>query len=129
MGWLIGDRFSCSIALKRLNAFSVTDLAVAPNGDVIVLERRFWLAEGVWMRIRRIPAVDVRPGATPEGDVLFEAVNRLNIDNMEAISIHRGTLGETVLTVMSDDNFNRFLQRTIILQFVLPAGAESRARR
>ena len=81
------------------------------------------------MRIRRIPAVDVRPGATPEGDVLFEAVNRLNIDNMEAISIHRGTLGETVLTVMSDDNFNRFLQRTIILQFVLPAGAESRARR
>ncbi|HSD92174.1 MAG TPA: hypothetical protein VLB11_04020, partial [Methyloceanibacter sp.] len=52
-------------------------------------------------------------------EVLLEADDSLNIDNMEAIAAHRTSSGETVLTVMSDDNFNP-LQRTLILQFALP---------
>jgi hypothetical protein len=38
---------------------------------------------------------------------------------MEGIAVHRGAGGETVVTLISDDNFNRLLQRTILLQFVL----------
>jgi hypothetical protein len=38
---------------------------------------------------------------------------------MEAIAAHRSASGETILTLMSDDNFSG-LQRTLIMQFALP---------
>jgi hypothetical protein len=56
-----------------------------------------------------------------EGEVLLEATDALNIDNMEAIAVHRRASGETVITIMSDDNFSP-LQRTLIMQFALPGG-------
>ena len=40
------------------------------------------------------------------------------IDNMEGLSVHRTTAGDTILTLVSDDNFSA-LQRTILLQFKL----------
>ena len=86
----------------------------------MLLERRFRYSEGVKMRVRRIAAADLKPGALIEGDVLLEAHDNLNIDNMEAITATRSAAGETVLTLMSDDNFS-LLQRTLIMQFALPA--------
>ena len=55
------------------------------------------------------------------GEVLLEANDSLNIDNMEGIAVHRGASGETVLTLISDDNFSA-LQRTLLMQFALPDG-------
>ena len=40
------------------------------------------------------------------------------IDNMEALSVSRNAAGETILTIMSDDNYN-FFQRTLVLRFAL----------
>jgi hypothetical protein len=37
---------------------------------------------------------------------------------MEALGVHRNAAGETILTIISDDNFNP-LQRTILLRFAL----------
>jgi hypothetical protein len=37
---------------------------------------------------------------------------------MEGLGIHRSPQGETVLTLISDDNFSA-LQRTLLLQFTL----------
>ncbi len=128
-GWLIGPRTSKPIALKRLKGFDVTDLTVAPDGDIFVLERRFRFSEGVKMRIRKIKAADVRPGAILIGEVLFEADSRLSIDNMEGIAAHRSANGSTVLTLISDNNFNRFLQRNLLMQFSLPAQGHADARR
>jgi hypothetical protein len=71
------------------------------------------------MRLRRIAAGDIRPGATIKGEVLLEADMGYEIDNMEALAIHADANGRTVLTLMSDDNFNGFLQRTLLLQFTL----------
>ena len=118
-GWLIGEREPEALSLKRMNGFDVTDATIAPNGDLIILERRFRYSEGMKMRIRKIAASDIRPGALLTGSVLFAADGKLGIDNMEGIAAHRGAAGETVLTLISDDNFNRFLQRTILLQFAL----------
>jgi hypothetical protein len=53
-----------------------------------------------------------------DGTVLVEADLGYNIDNMEALSVHRSAQGDTVLTLISDDNFSP-LQRTILLQFTL----------
>jgi hypothetical protein len=37
---------------------------------------------------------------------------------MEGIAVHRTAGGETILTIVSDDNFS-FLQRSLLLQFAL----------
>jgi hypothetical protein len=50
------------------------------------------------------------------------------IDNMEALAVHTGTRGETVVTVLSDDNFNSFLQRTLLLQFALTNESHAHTR-
>ena len=49
----------------------------------------------------------------------MEADLAQQIDNMEGIAVHEGRKGETIVTLISDDNFNRFLQRTVLLQFRL----------
>ena len=120
MGWILGGRASETLALKRLNGFDVTDLAALPDGGLLVLERRFRFSEGVQMRIRRITAKDVRPDTLMTGEVLLHARDSLTIDNMEGMAVHRGHDGKTVVTLISDDNFNRVLQRTLLLRFALP---------
>lgn len=116
-GWLIGGRGP--ITVRRLGGFDITDAAGLPDGGLVLLERRFRYSEGVKMRIRRISAGDLKPGRPIDGEVLLEATDRLNIDNMEAIAVHRSRDGETILTLMSDDNFSPF-QRSLIMQFALP---------
>jgi hypothetical protein len=107
--------------LKNIGGFDITDAAALPDGGIVVLERRFRYSEGVKMRIRRIAAKDLKPGALVSGEVLLEANDSLNIDNMEGIAVHRGASGETILTLISDDNFSA-LQRTLLMQFALPDG-------
>ncbi len=126
-GWLIGGPTPGPIVLKRIDGFDITDAAALPDGGIVVLERRFRYSEGIKMRVRRIGASELRRGVVIAGEILLEAHDNLNIDNMEAIAAHRSAAGETVITLMSDDNFSP-LQRTLIMQFALP-GAQSAARR
>ena len=126
-GWLWASGVAAEpqrIGLVNVGDFAVTDLASLGDGSLIVLERKFRWTEGVRMRLRLIKSADLRPGALLDGDVLVEADMSSEIDNMEALAVHRDSRGQTVLTLMSDDNFNSFLQRTILLQFTLP-GAPS----
>jgi hypothetical protein len=119
LGWLIGGPTPGGIFLKQIGGFDITDAAALPDGGVVLLERRFRFSEGIKMRIRRIAASEIKRGAVMQGEVLLEANDSLNIDNMEAIAAHRAPSGETILTVMSDDNFSA-LQRTLIMQFIMP---------
>jgi hypothetical protein len=66
-----------------------------PDGGLIVLERRFRYSEGIKMRIRRIKASEIKRGALIEGETLLEAIDALNMDNMEGIAAHRSRAGET----------------------------------
>ncbi|MFQ5625816.1 MAG: esterase-like activity of phytase family protein, partial [Methyloligellaceae bacterium] len=119
IGWLIGGPAPGPVALKRYGGFSLTDTASLANGDVIILERRFRLTEGVKMRLRRVKAGQLRPGAVLGGEVLLETDNLREIDNMEGLAIHRDAQGRDILTLISDDNFNRTFQRTLLMQFAL----------
>jgi hypothetical protein len=47
------------------------------------------------MRIRRIKASEIKRGALIEGETLLEAIDALNMDNMEGIAAHRSRAGET----------------------------------
>ena len=117
MGFLIGGAGGV-FSLKRADDFDVSDCALAPNGKLIVLERRFSWARGLAIRIRSVPLAAIKPGALVEGPELLFADMGSQIDNMEGISVHRATDGALVLTLISDDNFSP-LQRTLLLQFTL----------
>src|ERR1043166_1700183 len=117
-GFLLDGAIWSEFSVKRIGDFDVSDCAVTPNGDLLVLERSFSRLKGVGLRIRRVPLARLAPGATIDGPALFEADMHYQIDNMEGLSVHRGAGGELVLTLISDDNF-RIIQRTILLQFTL----------
>jgi hypothetical protein len=117
LGFIIrGSRFA-TFRVKRSDDFSITDAALA-GSDLLVLERHFSLLRGVSMRVRRIPLSAIEPGAVVDGEVLMTAGRGQQIDNMEGLAVHTNAAGETILTMISDDNFS-FLQRTLILQFAL----------
>ena len=107
------------LGLVNMADFAITDVKSLADGSLIVLERKFRWTEGVQMRLRLIKAATVKPGALLDGEVLLEANMGSDIDNMEGLALHTGARGETVLTLISDDNFNHFLQRNILLQFAL----------
>jgi hypothetical protein len=117
-GFLIGGRTPGTFAVKRSDDFEISDGALLPGGDLVILERRYSLLRGVAMRIRRIPLPGIRPGALVDGPILIYADLGYAIDNMEGMSVHRTAGGETVLTLVSDDNFSA-VQRTVLLQFGL----------
>lgn len=117
-GFLIGGKSPGTFAVRRRDEFDISDAALLPSGDILVLERRFGWTTGVASRIRRMELAAFAPGAIVDGPVIFQADMGYQIDNMEGIGIHRTTGGETVLTLISDDNFS-ILQRTLLLQFTL----------
>jgi hypothetical protein len=116
--FLIGGPTPGVFAIKRSSNFDITDAALLHGGDVLLLERRFGWDSGLVIRMRRIAIADIRPGALIDGTVLFDADLGYEIDNMEGLSAHRTASGETVLTLISDDNFSA-IQRTLLLQFTL----------
>jgi hypothetical protein len=109
------------IQLLDIDGFNITDAAGLPDGSLLVLERYYRWLVGVKMRIRHLAAAEIVPGARLTGRTLVEADSGFDIDNMEGLAVHRGPRGETVVSLISDDNFNRFLQRTVFLQFTLGA--------
>jgi hypothetical protein len=118
-GWIWVQGVPRRLQLRDIDGFNITDAVGLPDGGLLVLERYFRWATGVKMRIRRLAAAEIRPGARLTGRIVFEGDQSYEIDNMEGIAVHRGPRGETVVSLISDDNFNHFLQRTLFLQFTL----------
>lgn len=117
-GFLIGGPKPGSFSVKRIGDFEITDATLIGNGDLLILERRFAPLRGVGMRIRRVAQRTIVPGAVLDGRVLVQADLGYQIDNMEGIAVHSNAQGETIITVISDDNFSP-IQRTLLLQFAL----------
>jgi len=108
-------------SVKAIGEFKVTGATLLPGGDLLILERQFSLLTGPVIRIRRIAVAGIKPGAILDGEVLFEADSRYQIDNLEGISAWVNQQGQTMLTIISDNNFS-FLQRNLMLEFeLLPA--------
>ena len=99
--------------------FSITSAAKAPDGGIFLLERRYSLLGGVGMELRHIAGSDVHESARLDGKVLANlSFQDANIDNMEGLAVRRGPKGETLLYIVSDNNFSP-LQRTLLLMFEL----------
>ena len=117
LGFLIGPQPG-AFAVKRSDEFDVSDCALTPRGDLLLLERRFSWSRGLAIRIRRVPLSRVAPRAVLDGPDLLFADMGYQIDNFEGLAVHREASGALILTLISDDNFSP-LQRTLLLQFTL----------
>ncbi len=110
-GWIAGV---AAFAIVRRDDFDISSARFLPDGDLVLLERRYALGWG--LRLRRIAGSAIKPGARLDGEILLDAGVTSQIDNMEGLAIGRDAAGRTVLTLVSDDNYS-VLQRTLILQF------------
>ena len=113
-GWIAGKG---AFEIVPHDNFDVSSARFLPDGDLILLERRY-LPWGIGARLRRIDGDTIEVGARIDGEYLLDAGITSQIDNMEGLAIHRDEAGRTVLTLVSDDNHS-ILQRTLILQFEL----------
>ena len=120
IAFLVGGPSPGQFSVRRTEDFDVSDAVLLPGGDLLILERKFSWLSGIGIRIRRIPLKSVTPGAVIDGPSIFEANLGYEVDNMEGIDAHLTVEGETVLTMVSDDNFS-MIQRTLLLQFTLVA--------
>lgn len=118
MAFLVGGKTPGQFSIRRTENFDISDAVLLPSGDLLILERKFSWLGGVGIRIRRLVLSDIAPGAVVDGPAIFNADLGNEIDNMEGIDAHVSAEGETVLTMVSDDNFS-LIQRNLLLQFTL----------
>lgn len=116
-GWLLGVNDRGPLSYQSEDGTNPTDCAFLPNGDLLVLERGIAFLTFT-MRLKRVPADAVRPGAQMRGEILLQASGG-GIDNMEGLAVHTGPDGQTRITLVSDNNFIDW-QRHLLLEFSLP---------
>jgi hypothetical protein len=116
--WIIGGKAPATFAVRRTKNYDISDATLLPSGDLLLLERKFSLFGDTGIRIRRIPLTMVAPDALIDGPTIFEADLGYEIDNFEGIDGHVTPEGDTVITLVSDNNFS-ILQRTLLMQFTL----------
>jgi hypothetical protein len=118
IAFLVGGKTPGQFSVCRTDNFDISDAVLLPSGDLLILERKFSWLGGIGIRIRRIALAQIAPGALVDGPAIFTADLADEIDNMEGIDAHVTAEGDTVLTMISDDNFS-LLQRNLLLQFTL----------
>ncbi len=120
-GWLLNPNTNSAepLTLRRRMPFDLTDIQQLENGDVLTLERRFSSTGGVGFSMRHIQAKSIKPNAILDGEVIADAAMNFNIDNMEGLSLRQGANGETLVYLVSDNNFNAPLQQNLLMLFEL----------
>jgi hypothetical protein len=119
LGW-IGRRSKwAELRLAPQGSFESSDLALLPDGNLLLLERRVNLLDGFVTRLSVIDAQTLAPGAVLQPRELAVLRSPLSVDNFEAVAARQAPDGSTLIYILSDDN-QRSLQRTLLLQFRLP---------
>jgi hypothetical protein len=119
LGWVRDPGGSwAALSYVPAPAFLPSGGAGLPNGDALVLERRFIDPFTYEARLTRVPSGEIKPGARLSGRELARLSRPLSLDNFEGVAVRPGPAGETLVYLISDDNYLP-IQRTLLLQFVL----------
>ena len=119
VGFLWHDSAWSRLTYHAKENFKPTGASGLPGSDdLLVLERAAQALSGFRVRLVRLAAGNIRAGAELRGEELASWGQPLTIDNFEALATRRGPDGETLIYLMSDDNFS-FFQRTLLLMFAL----------
>lgn len=123
-GWYeSGPESHRALRLKAMPPYGVTDLSVLPGGDLLVLERRYSPFTGTGIQLRRLAAADldraIADGTPLDGPVIASLDMSHTVDNMEGLAVVSGEDGRIWVFLVSDDNYNRAMQKTLIMMFEL----------
>lgn len=105
-------RWQAPFSIPRSKTFLVVGADFGPDGRLYILERAFFWFGGFATRIRRYTP---GPDGFGAGETLLET-RPGTLDNMEGISLWTDPRGGLMITLISDDNFNR-LQRTRLVEY------------
>jgi hypothetical protein len=89
-----------------------------PGGDILVLESAKLDNKERIIRLVRLAASDIRPGAHLLGRELSRLKAPLIVSNFEATAAREGARGETLIYLLSDNDFDED-DRTLLLMFEL----------
>ena len=123
MGWIgrpaAGGRYEWhTFEYAEIADFHPTAIAMLPDGSFATIERAFDIVRGVRCRVMRFDAAELKSGGTVRPQELAWLASPYAVDNLEGLAVTKGRRGETLLWLISDDNFNP-LQRNILLLFEL----------
>jgi hypothetical protein len=116
--WLIDKEKSEALSYIAAPGFHPSDATTLPNGDALVLERRYQMPLTFAARLSLIRSSEIRPGAALRGEEVLRLESPLRTENFEGVAAMDTPQGTTIFLV-SDDNYFAF-QRTLLLQFLLP---------
>ncbi|WP_247886861.1 esterase-like activity of phytase family protein [Azospirillum sp. SYSU D00513] len=115
------------LTYRAAPGFRPAGAALLPDGGALVLERRASFLGGWGTRIVRLPASALKAGAVVEGEELASIEPPLPTDNYEGIAVRPVAGGETLIYLLSDDNFSP-IQRSYLMMLALPANGKEEAR-
>lgn len=106
--------------------FRPTGAARLPNGDLLIVERRF---PPLAARLVRLPRASLLGEGPLETHEIARLEPPLTVDNFEGVEVTQDARGRAVVYLLSDDNncakrpgaTRAGVQRTLLLQFALPA--------
>lgn len=99
--------------------YDPADAAALPDGDLLVLDRRFALPFHWSNRLSIVPAAAIGPGRVARGRLIATLDSPLIHDNFEGVAVTREG-NATILWLVSDDN-QMPIQRSLLLKFRLDA--------
>jgi hypothetical protein len=107
------------LSIQHHDPYEISDAAMSPSGRSLYLLERHYFGplRGVVVAVRRIETSTIKSGARLDGREIAHFSMHENIDNMEGLALRRGRNGKTLLYMISDDNYNLMLQRTVFLMF------------
>jgi hypothetical protein len=118
-GWLGGGAGWWEIGYRFEGAYRPSDAGIMANNDLAVLERAYNPNRGIiGIRVAQVRTADLRRGARLKGEVLAELLPPLTMDNFEGLACRANQRGETILYLVSDNNFSD-QQRTLLMMFAL----------
>jgi hypothetical protein len=118
-GWLGGGAGWWEIGYRFEGAYRPSDAGVMANSDLAVLERAYNPNRGIiGIRVAHVRTSDLRRGARIKAELLAEFLPPLTLDNFEGIACRANEKGETILYLVSDNNFSD-KQRTLLMMFAL----------
>jgi len=117
-GWILSGTDWRRLRYRVDAGFRPTGAATLPDCDVIFVERRFSFLAGLDIRIVHVEASAFGAGADLAPRLIAQLSTPLTIDNFEGISARRDDSGDTLIYLVSDDNFSP-LQRTLLFMFRL----------